>query len=72
MGVTACDGLDCLGAALVLGPLRRSLDAVSSGPGTALEPIGILLNASGLRCGLRPIGPASPRGLASWCPRRSS
>jgi hypothetical protein len=71
MGAIACGGLDCLGAALGLGPLRRSLSTVFFGPGTALELAGILPNASGPQCGPRPTGPASPRGLVGWCPHCS-
>jgi hypothetical protein len=72
MGAIACGGLDCLGAALRLGPLRRSLGTVSSGPDTASVSTGILLNASGPQCAPRPIGPTSPRRLDGWCPRHSS
>jgi hypothetical protein len=72
MGAIACGGLDCIGAALGLGPLRRSLGAVSFGPGIASKPAVILLNALGPQCELRPIGPVSPCGLTGWCPRRTS
>jgi hypothetical protein len=61
MGAIACGDLDCLGAALGLGPLRSSLGVVSSEPGSASEPVGTLLNASGPRCGPHPVGPVSPR-----------
>jgi hypothetical protein len=66
MGAIACGGLDCLGAVLGLGPPRLSLDAVSFRLGTASVPAGTLLNASGPRCGPRPIDPVSPRGIAAW------
>jgi hypothetical protein len=69
MGVIACGSLDCLGATLGLGPLHRSLSTVSPRLGSASEPAGILLNALEPRCGPRPIGPESPRGLADWRPR---
>jgi hypothetical protein len=71
MGATACGGLDCLSAALGLGPLRRSRGTVSSGLGTVSVPTGTLLSASGPRCGPRPIDLVSPRGLASWRLRQS-
>jgi hypothetical protein len=39
MGAIACCGVDCLGATLGPGPLRRILGAVSSWLGTALVPV---------------------------------
>jgi hypothetical protein len=71
MGAIACGGLDCLGAALGLGPPRGIHGVVSFGLGTASVPAGTLLSASGPRCVPRPIGPVSPRGLASWHLRHS-
>jgi hypothetical protein len=71
MGATTCGGLDCLSAALRLGPLRRSLSVVSSDLGTTLALVGILMNALGPWCGPRPIDPVSPRGLTGWHPRHS-
>jgi hypothetical protein len=72
MEAIACGGLNYLGVALGLCPLRRSLGVVCSGPGTASEPAGILQNASAPQCEPRPIGPVSRRGLAGWCSHRSS
>jgi hypothetical protein len=66
MGVIACGGLDCVGAVLGLGPLRRSLGVVFSRLGTASAPAGTLLSASGPRCGPRPIDLVCPSGLAGW------
>jgi hypothetical protein len=71
MGAIACGGLDCVGVALGLGPLRRSLGTVPSGLGTTSVTAGILLNVSGPRCRPHLIDLVSPRGLAGWHPRHS-
>jgi hypothetical protein len=71
MGATACGSLDCLGAALGLGPPRGSLGIIFSGLGTASVPTGTLLSASGPWCGPHPIDSVSPRGIAGWHLRHS-
>jgi hypothetical protein len=70
MEAIACGGLDCIGAALGLGPPRRSLDAGSSALGTTSAPTSTLPNASRPRCGLRPADLVSPHGLIGWHFRR--
>jgi hypothetical protein len=71
MGVIACGGLDCHGAALGLGPPRENLNDVSFELGTASAPAGTLLSALEPECVPHPIGPVSPRGLTGWHLRRS-
>jgi hypothetical protein len=72
MGAIACCGIDCLGATLGPGPIRRSLGVVSSGLGTALVPVLTVNNCIKFRLDLQanksPVvvnGPFFPRVVNS-------